>query len=114
MLLTACNGSSYPFDAGGDVEFNVVKANVGAEITYKNSSGKHIDVLSYNLYTYAENGIQLDSFSYTDGDMSAGDEKLQPVILSDVVNYVIIEVVSIDAEGEQKILNLQSEEFIMK
>ena len=114
LVFTSCDGTSYPFSAGGYVKFNVVKKSIGADITYKNTSGKDIDLLSYNLLTYAENGTQLDSIVFSDNDLNAGDEKLQPTIFSDVVKYAIIEVVSVNINGEKKVINLKSQEFKMK
>jgi hypothetical protein len=114
LVFTACAGLSYPFDAGGFVKFNVVKKNIGADITFKNTSGKDINLLSYNLLTYAENGIQLDSIDFSQSDLIAGDEMLQPTFFSDVVNYVIIEVISVNINGKKNVLNLMSQEFKMK
>jgi len=114
VLLTACESSVYPFDADGYMKFNVEKGNYGADITYKNTSGKYISELSYILYTYAENGVQLDSISFSDSDLSAGDERLQTSFFTDYVEYAIIVVVSIDFKSEQKSLNIQSQKFEMK
>lgn len=114
LAFTACSGLSYPFDAGGFVKFNVVKKSIGADITFKNTSGKDIDLLRYNLCTYAKNGIQLDLLDFSQSDLIAGDEMLQPAFFSDVVNYVIIEVISVNISGKKSVLNLMSQEFKMK
>jgi len=114
FLFTSCGSSSYPFNANEYVKFNIVKETIGGNITFKNTSGKDIGLLSYKLLTYAENGIQLDSIDFSQRDLSAGDEMLQPVIFSDVVKYVIIEVISVNIAGKDNVLNLMSQKFIIK